>query len=218
MRISPSLALGLVLLVGSCSGQPEPSATTTTPPAAAASTPLAALTAADDLRWTGDLDGMIERRYVRMLVTFSRTNYFLDRAEQRGITYEMGKLFEAFLNERLRSKQIRVQVAFIPMSRDRLLPALAEGRGDIAAANLTITPERLQIVDFATPVASDVREVVVTAADQPPLASAEDLSGREVHVRRSSSYYESLAALNETLRAAGRAPVVIFEASEALED
>jgi hypothetical protein len=42
-------------------------------------------------RWNGDLDGMVERRYVRMLVTFSKTNYFLDKAEQRGLTYEAGK-------------------------------------------------------------------------------------------------------------------------------
>jgi hypothetical protein len=26
----------------------------------------------------GDLDQMVERRYIRMLVTFSKTNYFLD--------------------------------------------------------------------------------------------------------------------------------------------
>jgi membrane-bound lytic murein transglycosylase MltF len=44
------------------------------------------------------------------------------------------------------------------------------------------------------------------------------LSGREVHVRKSSSYYESLQALNESLRAAGKAPVSIVEASEYLED
>jgi membrane-bound lytic murein transglycosylase MltF len=66
--------------------------------------------------WTGDLDGMVERRYVRMLVTFSRTNYFLDKATQRGITYEAGKMFEDFLNKRLGSKTIRVHVAFIPVT------------------------------------------------------------------------------------------------------
>jgi membrane-bound lytic murein transglycosylase MltF len=168
--------------------------------------------------WTGDLDGMVERRYVRVLVTFSRTNYFIDKGEQHGATYAVGKLFETFLNDRLKSKHIRVHLAFIPVSRDRIFQALAEGRGDIAAANLTITPEREKKVDFATPFLSDVREVVVTGADQPIVASAASLSGHPVHVRRSSAYYETLVALNKKLREMGRSPVRIVEMSEELED
>jgi len=71
-----------------------------------------------------DLDSMIERRYIRMLVTFSKTNYFLDGPDQHGATYDGAKLFEEFLNKRLQSKHIRVQVAFIPVSRERLFPAV----------------------------------------------------------------------------------------------
>ncbi len=168
--------------------------------------------------WNGDLDGMVERRYIRMLVTFSKTNYFLDKAEQHGITYEGAKLFETFLNDRLKSKHIRTQIAFVPVSRDRIFQALAEGRGDIAAANLTITPERQKTVEFATPFLGDVRELVVTAADQPPVGSTADLAAREVHVRRSSAYYESLIALNDSLRKAGQSPVKVVETSEHLED
>ena len=84
--------------------------------------------------WTGDLDGMVARRYIRVLVTLSKTNYYLDRGKQYGATYDAGKAFEDFLNARLRSKNIRVHLAFIPVSRDRIFQALAEGRGDIAAA------------------------------------------------------------------------------------
>ena len=39
----------------------------------------------------------------------------------------------------------------MPVGRDELLPALVAGRGDIAAANLTITPERQRMVDFTPP-------------------------------------------------------------------
>jgi membrane-bound lytic murein transglycosylase MltF len=166
----------------------------------------------------GDLDEMIERRYVRMLVTFSKTNYFLDGPEQHGATHDAGKLFEEFLNKRLQSKHIRVQVAFIPVSRDKLLSALAEGRGDIAAANLTITPERQKVAGFSLPVFSGVRELVVTAPNEPAVNSPEDLSGRKVHVRKSSSYYESLTTLNASLRKAGKPPVDIVPANEPLED
>lgn len=166
----------------------------------------------------GDLDEMIERRYIRMLVTFSKTNYFLDGPDQHGATYDAAKLFEEFLNKRLQSKHLRVQIAFIPVSRDKLLSALAAGRGDIAAANLTITPERQKAADFSLPVSSDVRELVVTAANEPAVNSPEDLSGRKVYVRKSSSYYESLTTLNASLRKAGKPPVEIVPANEPLED
>ena len=168
--------------------------------------------------WTGDLDGMVNRRYIRILVAFSKTNYFVDKGDQRGATYDAGKSFEAFVNQRLKSKNITVNVMFIPVSRDRIFDALAQGRGDIAAAGLTITPARQKLVDFAAPIFQNVRELVVTAAGQPPVARPEDLSGREVHVRQSSSYHESLTTLNTSLRAAKRPPVRIVPASEPLED
>jgi len=59
---------------------------------------------------------------------------------------------------------------------------------------------------------------VVTAAGGPELKSVFDLSGRTVHVRKSSSYYESLQKLNKGLREMGRKPVKIVAADEYLED
>jgi membrane-bound lytic murein transglycosylase MltF len=168
--------------------------------------------------WQGDLDGMVKRRYIRVLVTFSRTNYFIDHAEQRGATHEAGHAFEAFLNKRLKTGAMAVSVAFIPVRRDRLLQSLVDGRGDIAAASLTITPEREALVDFAAPLVSDVREIVVTGKGAPALQRPEDLSGRDVYVRRSSSYFASLGRLNQSLRQSGRPPVRVIEADEQLED
>ena len=191
-------------------------ATAPPPPEAAAASDEAVATMMQP--WRGDLDGMVKRRYIRVLVTFSRTNYFLDHAEQRGATYEAGKAFEAFLNKRLKTGALVVTVAFIPVRRDRLLQALVEGRGDIAAANLTVTPEREALVDFSAPLVSNVREVVVTGQGVPAPERPEDLSGRDVYVRRSSSYFGSLGLLNRTLEQAGRPPVRVVEADEQLED
>ena len=161
---------------------------------------------------------MVKRRYIRILVTFSRTNYFIDGAQQRGLTYEGGKAFESFVNARLKTGTLQVQVAFVPVSRDRVLRALEEGRGDIAAANLTVTPERERIADFAVPLLHDVREVVVTGPGVPAPRTPEDLSGRDVYVRESSSYFASLGRLNAALEAAGRPPVLVRKADEHLED
>jgi len=87
--------------------------------------------------WKGDFDGMAERRIVRALVVYSRMLYFLDGAEQHGVTYDTLKEFENVINKQLDTKALKVHVAFIPVTRDQLQPALLEGRGDIAAANLT---------------------------------------------------------------------------------
>ena len=39
--------------------------------------------------WTGDLDGMIERRVIRVLTVYSKTIYFVDKGVQRGATYDI---------------------------------------------------------------------------------------------------------------------------------
>jgi membrane-bound lytic murein transglycosylase MltF len=161
---------------------------------------------------------MIERRLVRILVTYSKTHYFVDKGTQRGIAYDFGELFEDELNQKLKLKTLRVHVAFVPVAHDDLIPALVAGRGDLAAANLTITPERLAKVDFTAPTWSHVDEIVVTGPASPPVGSAEELSGREVYLRKSSSFYASVQSLNRRLRAAGRPPVQVREAPEVLSD
>src|SRR5215510_873805 len=151
--------------------------------------------------WTGDLDGMVKRRIIRVLTVYSKTFYFADKGSQRGGTYELFRLFEEDLNKKLAKKNLKVQVYFVPVSRDQMLPALAAGKGDVAASNLTITPERQKLVDFASPVYPNVSEVVLSGPASPKVSSFEDLAGKEVFVRKSSSYHESLVTLNQRLAA-----------------
>ncbi len=168
--------------------------------------------------WTGDLDGMLARRQIRLLVVPSRTFYFVDKGQQRGISYDTGKAFEEELNKKLGKKKLRVDVVFVPVSQADLLPALIQGRGDVAAANLTITPERRVWVDFAAPLWTGVDEIVVTGPASPAIDDVEDLGGQEVFVRLSSSYFQSLWALNLRLGEAGKPPVKVKAAHEALAD
>ena len=171
-----------------------------------------------DREWVGDLDGMVERGGVRALVVYSLGQYFLDGATQRGVTYEALAEFEKFLNQQLGPGTLKVGVLIIPVQRDELLPALERGLGDIAAANLTITQSRLERVDFSNPLLSDVRELVVTGPTTGGPRSLDDLAGREVHVRCSSSYWRSLEKLNDDLRSRGRKPVRLVPAEEFLQD
>jgi membrane-bound lytic murein transglycosylase MltF len=168
--------------------------------------------------WTGDFDGMLQRRVIRVLTVYSKTFYFTDKGTQRGATYEWFRLFEEDLNKKLAKKQLKVQVYFVPVSRDELLPALVAGKGDVVAANLTITPERQKLVDFAVSAYPNVSEVVLSGPASPRVSSVDDLAGKEVFVRKSSSYYESLVVLNQRLAAQKRPPVNIKLAPEELED
>jgi membrane-bound lytic murein transglycosylase MltF len=171
-----------------------------------------------DQPFTGDLDEMVKRRLIRAGVVYNRTQYFIDRGAQRGMTYEAITLFEDELNKRLKTGNLKVHVAFVPLSRDQLFSSLQAGKVDFVAAALTVTPEREKLADFSDSTRPSVSEVVVTAADVPPVGSAEDLSGREVFVRRSSSYFESLQTLNASLSSKGKPAVTIKEAPEPLED
>jgi membrane-bound lytic murein transglycosylase MltF len=171
--------------------------------------------------WMGDFDAMLERRIVRVLVPYSRTLYTVDKGHERGLSAELVREFERYLNKRY-AKQLGkrpLTVVIIPASRDQLLAGVAQGRGDIAAGNLTATEERRKLVDFVAPEdRKPVRELIVTGPASPSLASLDDLAGKAVHVRKASSYYESLAALNQRLAKERKAPAKIVELPEALED
>jgi membrane-bound lytic murein transglycosylase MltF len=168
--------------------------------------------------WIGDLDAMIKRRMIRVLVPPSKTHYFIDKGVQRGITYDALKLFEDELNRLHKTGNLRVHVVFIPTSRDQLQQALLEGHGDIVAANVTITGERQDLADFVTPTFTNVKEVVITGPGAPAIASVDDLSGQTVHVRQISAYYQSLQALNNTLAQRNKPPVVVKLVPDTLED
>ena len=161
---------------------------------------------------------MVERRRIRVLVPYSRTLYFNDKGRERGLTAELVRELEQWVNLEHRTDNRPITVFAIPTTRDRLLSQLAEGLGDIAAGNLTVTPSRQAIADFPVKSARTVREVVVTGANAAPPGSLAELGGRTVHVRPSSSYHESLVALNARHRQAGIPEVELRLVPDALED
>jgi len=171
--------------------------------------------------WKGDFDGMVERRQIRVLVPYSRTLYYNDKGRERGVTADTVRDFEQYINRKYAKKLGKrpITVLMIPTTRDELLKDVNDGLGDIAAGNLTATDERRKIVDFVAPAdQKPVSEVVVTGPKSPAVATAEDLSGKTVHVRKASSYYESLVALNARLKEEGKPPASLVLVPDALED
>jgi membrane-bound lytic murein transglycosylase MltF len=169
-------------------------------------------------KWIGDFDGMVKERIIRVLVVYSKTFYFLDQGRQRGISHDLLKEFEKFVNKKYKTKTLKFHVVFIPVPRDKLISDLIDGLGDIAVANLTITPQRLKHVDFSNPMLTGVKELLVTGPAAPPLSAVDDLAGQEIHVRKSSSYYESLVDLNASFKKSGKPQMKLIVAEELFED
>jgi membrane-bound lytic murein transglycosylase MltF len=172
--------------------------------------------------WTGDFDKLLERRMIRIDAPFSRSLYYNDNGRERGIAVELARDWERYLNikyaKQLGKRPLTIYV--LPATRDKLLPDLGKGLADVAIGNLTVTDERLKEVDF---VPGDegrrtINEVVVTGPKSPELKSLDDLSGKKVHVRKASSYYESLQKLNEHFKSEGKPEVQLIFVPDALED
>lgn len=160
--------------------------------------------------WTGDFDGMLKRRIIRIYVPYSRSLYFVDKGRERGLAAELIRDFERWVNQKYAKTLGKrpISVYIIAATRDKLLTDLTRGLADIAVGNLTVTEERLKVVDFVAPDDKLVNvEILVTGPASPPVASVDDLAGKTVHVRKTSSYFESLTALNTRLREAGKPEV-----------
>ena len=168
--------------------------------------------------WTGDLDGMVERRYIRVLTNYSRTSFFIDQGTPRGLVPDAFKLFEDDLNKRLKNKNLRVQVVFVPVAHDELVPALLEGRGDIVAAGTLIADWRREKVDFTNPTRTGIAIIPVTGPGSPPLAGMLELAGRELYLRPSDAPKRVVERFNAELAAAGKPPVRVRPAPEVLSD
>jgi len=166
---------------------------------------------------TGDFDEMLKFRGLRMLVPYSRTLFFHDRGTAQGVAVQAAAELEKRLNKKYPDKR-PFTVVLVPTTRDQLIPLLLKGEGDVAAGNITITEARDQQVDFTAPTASNVSEIIVTGPGAPELRSLDDLAGKQVHVRPTTSYYESLTALNQRFQQEGKAPMELRPLPNELED
>ena len=163
-----------------------------------------------------DLSDMLAQRRVRILVPYARPFFFFDQAEPRGISYELFREYGSFLEQRSGLRSGDLEVLYVPCELDSVLRWLDEGYGDVAAAALTVTPERARRAAFSDPLVEDVSEIVVTCAGARPLESVDDLAGLDVWVVAGSSYAGHLRALSENFEARGLAPMQVLETPSTL--
>ncbi|WP_419786242.1 transporter substrate-binding domain-containing protein [Pseudodesulfovibrio sp.] len=160
--------------------------------------------------WKGDLPQLFkEHRAIRVLVSYNRTNFFLDKGAMRGMEYDLMNQYKQYLDKAHKGP---VRMVFVAVPFDELLPSLLRGEGDIAAAGLTVTRDRARQVAFSSPYRTDVNEIVVGAPRAKPIKMLDDLAGKTVHVMRGASYVIHLKELNAKLKKHGKKQIKIKEA------
>jgi ABC-type amino acid transport substrate-binding protein len=155
--------------------------------------------------FSGDLDAIAARGYVRILVAPSRAYFQTIDGRHRGRAVDAGVALAALMSERA---QHAIEPVFIETNEERLVPELLAGKGDVAA-NVLLTFARDEQVAFAPPIKSGIRELIVTDTTA-PLVSLEDVAGRRITVRKNSDHHLSLIRLNEQLRKIDRERAVII--------
>ena len=135
-----------------------------------------------------DLPEIEKRGTLRVLAVPGSDQFFALREGARpGFDRE---ILEGFARlEKLRLEPVAVA------SWDALVPALAEGRGDVAAGGVTATDARRRVVDFTAEVFPS-RLVVMTRKPRPAVQSLAQLRAEKVGTIRGTSLAEALSGLS----------------------
>ena len=159
-----------------------------------------------------DLDGVIARGYLRILVAPSRIHFQTVDGRHQGRAVDAGVALAQKLTEDAKKD---ITAVFIETAEDQLIPALLAGKGDVAA-NVLLNINRDEQVAFAPPIKTDIQELIVTDANE--LVSLEAVGGRTIHVRKNTDHHASLIRLNEQLKKNNRRQAFIFFDEKAKTD
>lgn len=168
--------------------------------------------------YKADLPHLRKLGIIRVLTVYSQSYFFIHQGQPYGIDYALLEEYQRLLRRHHAKGEPPMEVVFIPVPLENLMPLLEAGYGDLAAAGLTITPERRRRLDFTQPYLTGVNEVVVSHKSVQGLTSLDSLSGRRILVAKGSSYLASLHEFNRQLTSRGLKPVEIVVAPDVLTD
>ena len=149
-----------------------------------------------------DLDSIKSEGTLKALINYSSTSYFIYKGNPMGFEYELLKQYADFIN---------VELEVIPIKNmDSIFVYLNKGIGDVVAANLTITKERLTEIHFTEPIIITKQVLVQRKPEnwgklskkqlrkeliQSPLG----LINKKITVREGSSFYTRLESLSNEI-------------------
>ena len=141
------------------------------------------LSACDDSRSLGDVKNLGS---ITVITRNGPTTYYENKDGPTGFEYELAKLFADHLGVELN--------IIVVHTLDDVFKALDENKAHLAAAGLTITPERQQRFDFSPPY-MDVKQYVLYHSDDKKPQSPESLINSRITVMADSSHAEILEQL-----------------------
>jgi polar amino acid transport system substrate-binding protein len=174
-----AILLLTIALVAACAPVQAPQSSTGAKMTAPAAPPIAIPDAAGDwqhIRQNG-------RLVVGTSADYAPFEYY-DQAFQLG-GYDIALL-------RAIGAQLGVEVLFKDFAFEGLADALQLGQIDVAAAALTVTPERAAVIDFSQPYFASSEGILARREDAGAVTSLADLAGRRIGVERGSIYASSL--------------------------
>jgi len=128
------------------------------------------------------LEKIKESGQITVLTRNNAHCYYTYRDNPMGFEYDLAKAFSEYLG---------VNLKVITPTWEGLIEALNGGEGDFIAASLTITPARENLVNFSDEYLTIQQQAVIHTSNY-QIAKLEDLKGRTIHVRSSTSYEERL--------------------------
>ncbi|NOZ54943.1 MAG: transporter substrate-binding domain-containing protein [Gammaproteobacteria bacterium] len=135
--------------------------------------------------YKADLADIKQRKVLRVLTRNNAATYFLWRGELMGFEYELAREFAKSLG-------VRLEMIIVP-TRSELMQWLKDGKGDMIAASMTIPQEAAPSGVRYSRSYHNVSEMVVTRIDDKSIETVDDLAGRNIYVRSSSSYWKTLS-------------------------
>ena len=163
-----------------------------------------------------DLEDVKRRGSLVAIVDNSSTGYFIYKGQPMGYDFDLLNLFAKHLG-------VRLEIELTP-SIDAAFNMLNQGKGDIVAYSLTITKERKKLASF-TNSHYTTRQVLVQRKPQgwrkltrdklerALIRNQVDLIGKEVHVRKSSSYIDRLHNLSDEIGG----DIMVLERADSME-
>ena len=147
-------------------------------------------------RETGDLDALQKQGKLRIL---------LNRNTDQPLPRHGSPLYieQALAADFARGVELQPVLVYVD-EFDQLIGALQQGKGDLIAANLTITDERKQHIGFSVPI-NHARQQIVTRGDDTGIRDINSLKNRTIAVRRGTTHEDTLENLKK------RVPLKIHE-------
>ena len=156
----------------------EPTEEATAEPTEEATEPAAGLTITDKLVMGTNAE-------------FAPFEFIGDDGEVQGIDVEIAKEI---------AKDLGVELEVVNMNFDSLLPALATGKLDVAIAGITADETRRKTTVFSDTYVN-ATQVIIVSAENPTVASKEDLNGKKIGVQLGTTgdlYTDSLKDVTVT--------------------